>query len=161
MYQMVNFRDILPGGTKSVTVSALPFRRAALAQNQQEDRAMGKPVKHAALVALAIFAANLSMAPQIASAADAETVKAGKAIAFDRKKGNCLACHQMSDGASPGDIGPPLIAMKARFPDRAKLHAQVVDPRTTNPETRMPPFGAHGILSNSEVDKVVDFLLTL
>ena len=122
---------------------------------------MGKPVTHAALAALTIFAASLSMAPQIASAADAETLKAGKALAFDRKKGNCLACHQMSDGVSPGDIGPPLIAMKARFPDRAKLHAQVDDPRTANPETRMPPFGAHGILSSSEIDTVVDFLLTL
>ncbi len=122
---------------------------------------MGKPVKHAALAALTILAASLSMAPQIASAADAETLKAGKALAFDRKKGNCLACHQISDGVSPGDIGPPLIAMQARFPDRAKLHAQIADPRAANPETRMPPFGAHQILSGSEIDLVVDFLLTL
>jgi len=122
---------------------------------------MGKPVKHVTLAALAIVTASLSMTPQIASAADAETIQTGKALAFDRKKGNCLACHQISDGASPGDIGPPLIAMQGRFPDRAKLRAQVGDPRTANPDTRMPPFGAHKILSGSEIDAVVDFLLTL
>ena len=122
---------------------------------------MGKPLKYTALAALTIVTASLGMAPQIASAASAESVKAGKEIAFDRKKGNCLACHQAGDGASPGDIGPPLVAMQARFPDPAKLRAQIADPRTMNPETRMPPFGAHGILSGSEIDAIVDYLLTL
>ncbi len=122
---------------------------------------MGKPVKHIALVAFAMLTASLTVTPQIASAATAEAIAEGKALAFDRKKGNCLACHQAGDGISPGDIGPPLVAMKARFPDRAKLRAQVIDPRTTNPDTRMPPFGAHKILSESEIDLVVDFLLTL
>ena len=122
---------------------------------------MGKPLKYTALAALTIVTASLSMAPQIASAASAESVKAGKEIAFDRKKGNCLACHQAGDGVSPGDIGPPLVAMKARFPDPAKLRAQIADPRITNPETRMPPFGAHGILSGSEIDAIVDYMLTL
>lgn len=122
---------------------------------------MGKPVTYVAFAALAVLTASLSITPQVASATSAETIKTGKALAFDRKKGNCLACHQISDGASPGDIGPPLIAMQGRFPDRAKLSAQISDPRTANPDTRMPPFGAHRILSDSEIDAVVDFLLTL
>lgn len=122
---------------------------------------MGKPVKYTALAALTFLTASLSLAPQIASAASAETVKAGKEVAFDRKKGNCLACHQAGDGVSPGDIGPPLLAMKARFPDRAKLREQIYDSRIANPDTRMPPFGAYGILSDSEIDAIVDYLLTL
>jgi len=122
---------------------------------------MGKPVKYTALAALTILTAGFSMAPQMASAATAETVKAGNEIAFDRKKGNCLACHQAGDGVSPGDIGPPLVAMQARFPDPAKLREQIADPRVANPDTRMPPFGAYGILSDSEIDAVVAYLLTL
>ena len=122
---------------------------------------MGKPVKYTALAALTMLTASLSMAPQGASAASAESVKMGEKIAFDRKIGNCLACHQTGTGTSPGDIGPPLVAMKARFPDPAKLRAQIHDPRTANPDTRMPPFGAHGILSGSDIDAIVDYLLTL
>lgn len=122
---------------------------------------MGKPVRLTALAALTILTASLGMAPQVASAASAESIKEGEKIAFDRKKGNCLACHQAGDGVSPGDIGPPLVAMKARFPDRAKLRDQVSDPRIANPDTRMPPFGAHGILSGPEIDAIVDYLLTL
>ena len=122
---------------------------------------MGKPAKITALAAITMLTASLSMAPQVASAASAESIKEGEQIAFDRKKGNCLACHQTGDGASPGDIGPPLVAMKARFPDQAKLRAQIFDPRTANPDTRMPPFGAHGILSGAEIDAIVDYLLTL
>ena len=122
---------------------------------------MGRPVKYTALAALAVLATSFSMAPQIASAAGTATAKEGKAVAVNRKKGNCLACHQMGDGVSPGDLGPPLVAMKARFPDEAKLRAQIADPRTANPNTRMPPFGAYHILSGSEVDAIVTYLYTL
>jgi len=51
--------------------------------------------------------------------------------------------------------------MKARFPDKDKLRAQINDSRTMNPNTMMPPFGAHEILSASEIDKVVEFIHTL
>ncbi len=99
--------------------------------------------------------------PGIATAADAAVVEQGKKIAFDRKKGNCLACHQIEGGSLPGNIGPPLVAMKARFPDKSKLRAQIADARTNNPNTIMPPFGAHEIMSSSEIDKVVEFIHTL
>jgi sulfur-oxidizing protein SoxX len=62
---------------------------------------------------------------------------------------------------SPGDIGPPLVAMKARFPDKAKLRAQVWDPQVANPGTRMPPYGKHKILSEKEIDAIVEYLYTL
>ena len=91
----------------------------------------------------------------------ASAAEEGKSIAFSRKKGNCLACHMMGDGASPGNIGPPLVAMQARYPDKAKLRAQLYDPTTVNPESAMPPFGKHGILSEGELDKVLEFVWTL
>jgi len=88
-------------------------------------------------------------------------VAEGKEIAFNRTKGNCLACHVMDDGSLPGNIGPPLIAMQARFPDKAALRAQIYDARGRNPETIMPPFGPHAILTESEIDKVTEFVWSL
>ena len=57
------------------------------------------------------------IAPITAGAADAADLEKGKQLAFDGKKGNCLACHQIEGGTLAGNIGPPLVAMKARFPD--------------------------------------------
>ncbi len=59
------------------------------------------------------------------SALAAEAVKepTGKELAFNNRKGNCLACHAMPtvpDAESAGLYGPPLIAMSARFPDKAR-----------------------------------------
>lgn len=95
------------------------------------------------------------------STASADAISDGKKVAFDRKKGNCLACHAIAGGSLPGNIGPPLIAMKARFPDKAKLRAQIWDSTATNPNTIMPPFGKHRILSEKEVDLVTEFIFTL
>ncbi len=85
----------------------------------------------------------------------------GKAIAFDRGRGNCLACHTIADGQSPGTIGPPLIVMKQRYPDKAKLRAQIWDATVANPRTPMPPFGRHEILTEAEIDKVVEYIWSL
>lgn len=85
----------------------------------------------------------------------------GKKLSFDKKKGNCLACHVIAGGDQAGNIAPPLVAMKARFPDKAVLRAQIYDARTKNPNTIMIPFGPHGVLSDKELDKVVDFIYTL
>lgn len=88
-------------------------------------------------------------------------VEEGKAVARDRKKGNCLACHAMADGNLPGNIGPPLVAMKARFPDKAELRAQIWDATKANPNSMMPPFGRHGVLTEKEIDMVVEYVYTL
>lgn len=85
----------------------------------------------------------------------------GKELSFDRKLGNCLACHLVSDGAQPGNIGPPLLAMKARFPDKAVLRAQIWDATVKNPNSLMPPFGKHKALSESQIDKITDFIYSL
>lgn len=101
------------------------------------------------------------IAPLTASAADAATIEKGKKLAFDRKKGNCLACHQIEGGTLAGNIGPPLVAMKARFPDYDKMKAQITDARENNPNTIMIPFGPHAVLSRKEIDLVSQFIYTL
>ena len=103
----------------------------------------------------------LGLAPSIASAEEGADLTKGKELAFNRKKGNCLACHQIEGGALAGNIGPPLIAMKARFPDYDKLRAQIYDARTNNPNTIMIPFGPHAVMSGKEIDLVTKFIHTL
>lgn len=85
----------------------------------------------------------------------------GKAIAFDRGKGNCLSCHDVKGGDLPGTIGPQLNDMKARFPDRKELIAIVTDETKRNPQTVMPPFGRNLILNEKEISAIVDFLYQL
>lgn len=88
-------------------------------------------------------------------------VEKGQDLAFTRKKGNCLACHFVQDGTLTGNTGPALIAMKSRFPKREVLYNQVFDARTKNANTIMPPFGAHGALTKTEIDLIVTWLYTL
>ena len=97
----------------------------------------------------------------VPGAATAVQAVDGKAIVMERSRGNCLACHAIADGKLPGTLGPPLIGMKARFPDADTLRMQVWDATKRNPDTRMPPFGRHGILSSEEIDLVVQYLYTL
>jgi sulfur-oxidizing protein SoxA len=95
-------------------------------------------------------------------AGDAER---GKAIVADRGKGgSCLACHVMgpAGGANlPGNIGPDLskIALMGRSDEY--FYNQIYDPRVFNPDTSMPPWGAHGILDDQEIMDIVAFLQTL
>jgi len=99
--------------------------------------------------------------PLLLSSAFADSITEGKELSFDRKKGNCLACHVMDDGELAGLVGPPLMMMKVRFPDRAVLREQVWDATIRNPATSMPPFGRHRMLTEEEIDKVVDYLYSL
>ena len=84
----------------------------------------------------------------------------GQTLAFDRSKGTCLTCHDIEGGDSPGNVGPPLGGMKARFPDRNELTAVIFDETRRNPQTVMPPFGRNLILTREEIDAIVDFLYT-
>ena len=94
-------------------------------------------------------------------ATTADDIAEGKQLAFNRKKGNCLACHAMEGGDLAGNTGPPMIVMQARYPDRSKLSQQIADPTIKNPNTLMPPFGRHGILTDTEIEKITTYLLTL
>lgn len=110
-------------------------------------------------LAVLVGAFMLTAAPA-AIAADS-VVEKGKAVSFNRKLGNCLACHVMDDGTLPGNIGPPLVSMKLRFPDKAKLRAQIWDATKIKPSSIMPPFGKNKILSEEQIDQVVEYLYTL
>ena len=115
-------------------------------------RIMSVAVSSLALLGVISFSTTAIAGDQIAE---------GKKISFDKKKGNCLACHLIVGGTQPGNIAPPLIGMKGRFPDKAVLRAQIADPRAANPDSMMPPFSAHGVLTEKEIDAVVEFVHSL
>ena len=95
-------------------------------------------------------------------AAAAADIENGRKIISKSGGGNCIACHVIAGGGeSPGNMGPPLVAVKQRFPDRDDLRARVWDATVFNPISSMPPFGKHRILSEEQIDDVVDFLYTL
>ncbi len=95
-----------------------------------------------------------------AAAAQPAPVMPGETLAFDRGKGNCLTCHVIKGGDAPGNVGPELSDVKARFPDRKALAAIIFDETKRNPLTVMPPFGRNLILTEQEIESVVDFLYT-
>ena len=120
-------------------------------------RRSGKTPRLAAFLVLGVSAAAL-----LASAASrAETASPGQAIAFDRAKGNCLACHAMKGSDVPSNVGPELSDMKKRFPDRKELYRILFDEERRNPQTVMPAFGKNLILTQKEINEVIDFLYTL
>ncbi len=108
------------------------------------------------LLILAFIA--LTGAAQAQSPAD---VAQGQVLAFDRGKGNCLACHTMVGGDVPSSVGPELVDMKSRYPNRADLVAVVSNEQGRNPQTVMPPFLKNHLLTATEIDKIVDFLTQL
>ena len=61
---------------------------------------------------IAALLGSLSLTLPVISHADGATIKEGKEIAFDRKKGNWLFCHKMQGGSLEGNIGPELVGMK-------------------------------------------------
>ena len=97
----------------------------------------------------------------VTEAVAAPMIEEGRKIALDRKRGNCMACHVIAGATLPGNIGPPLVAMNARFPDKTKLREQIWDASKINPRSLMPPFGRHEILTEDEIDKVVEFVHSL
>ena len=97
-----------------------------------------------------------------ASAAQAtDPVAEGMLIAESPDRGNCLSCHYVQGGEMTGTVAPPLIQMKQRFPDRAVLRAQIWDATERNPESVMPPYGRHAILTEQEIDWIVEYVYSL
>ena len=122
-------------------------------------------VRGSTLLCLGVFIATLALSAMRTdpawSQASAANVGEGEKLAFDRGKGNCLACHQISGGDLTGNVGPALDHMKARFPDRKQLYDLIWDESKRNPQTVMPPFGTNHILTPDEINKVIDFLYGL
>ena len=95
------------------------------------------------------------------ASAESEAVTMGRQLAHSYEKGNCLGCHRI-----PGDpkaitlatLGPPLVNMRERFPERAILRAQLWDSTRSNPNTIMPPFGKHGVLTEHEIEQIIEYI---
>ncbi len=94
-------------------------------------------------------------------------IRTGWCLSIDRDKGNCVACHMLNVNPWPetlpvsGNIAPPLVAMQPRFPDIEILRRQIADAPALNPDTSMPPYLRHELLDSDEIDRILQFLLTL
>lgn len=70
----------------------------------------------------------------------------------------CQQCHEVKGIGDFGNVGPSLIDLKSRYPDRKDVVAIVNDETKRNQETVMPPFGRNLILSQQEIETIVDYL---
>lgn len=99
----------------------------------------------------------------------------GKKIAINRKKGNCLACHQLPITSEQfhGEVGPTLVGVGSRY-NEGELRLRVVDPKVLNPESIMPSFfksrgfnrplkkfKGKSVLTAQEIEDVIAYLKTL
>ena len=104
-------------------------------------------------------------APRTITAPLAGDAIAGQKLVADRTRGgSCIACHVMgpAGGADlPGNVGPDLSEIGTAGRDDEWLFNYIYDARVYNPGTVMPPWGTHGLLSDSEIADVVAFLKTL
>jgi sulfur-oxidizing protein SoxX len=107
-------------------------------------------VKPLAVAVVVMTALSGFQVPQ-AAAADAKKaetpIEMGMKVATNKKKGNCMACHQFAGAKLPGNIGPPLVAMKARFPDKQKLRDLIWD--------------KYKILKDEDIDNIAEWVYTL
>src|SRR3981081_3933597 len=85
----------------------------------------------------------------------------GQHSAFARGKVLFLPCHVIKGGDLPGTIGPELVDIKSKYPNREDLVAILNDETKRNPQTVMPPFGRNRILTDKAINAIVDFLQTL
>jgi sulfur-oxidizing protein SoxX len=112
--------------------------------------------KAAAIGAVAYLSALASF-----GMAKADQPMPGQALAFDRAKGNCLACHTIKGGDVSSTVGPELSGIKARFPNKKDLVEIIANEEARNPQTVMPLFGKNYILTDKEIDEVADFVHSL
>jgi sulfur-oxidizing protein SoxX len=106
-------------------------------------------VRHTGFIgAAALAAAALVSGPAPAAPTDTQKLVAA----------NCEQCHQIKGLSNFGNIGPSLLDLKSRYPDRKDVAAIVADETRRNPQTVMPPFGRNLILTDEEIDTIVDYL---
>ena len=85
----------------------------------------------------------------------------GRELAFSRKQGNCLACHQMGDADQPGNVGPALQNISIRYPNKQDVYDRIWDPMKFNPIVSMPPFGRNRILTDEQIRLITEYVYTL
>lgn len=83
-----------------------------------------------------------------------ESVRNGAYIGL---QSNCLGCHTIADAGK--EVGPELTHVGDTHPDRAWHIKHLKNPQQFEPESTMPKFGKK--LSDENIDKIVDYLLTL
>lgn len=99
----------------------------------------------------------------------------GRQIVIDRRRGNCLICHQapLENELFQGELGPNLAGVALRL-SAGQLRLRLVDQSRLNPDTLMPPYhrthglwrvpagqDGHPILQAREIEDIVAWLLTL
>ena len=104
-----------------------------------------------------------------------DSISEGKKLTFDRKKGNCLACHNISSLKEPfqGNIGPSLDGIGNKYSE-GELRLRLVNPYYLNPNSLMPAFfrkdglmrvarkySEKTILTAEQIEDVISWLLTL
>ncbi len=88
----------------------------------------------------------------------------GQALAFARSRGGgCLTCHVMgtSGQETPGNVAPDLSEIGTMGRTDQWLFNYIHDARIYNPQSSMPPWGAHGFYAQDEIRDMVAFLKTL
>jgi L-cysteine S-thiosulfotransferase len=70
----------------------------------------------------------------------------------------CQQCHEIKGIGDFGNVGPSLVGLKERFPDRKDVAEIIYDETKRNPLTAMPPFGRNLILDKQQIDTIVDYL---
>lgn len=104
---------------------------------------------------------------EAADQAEENVVLSGWCIAIDDRRGNCIACHTFNVSPWPaslpiaGNLAPPMVAIKARFPDSTLLRKVIEDASSLNSHSSMPPYLKHQILTAKEIDHLIGFLGTL
>jgi sulfur-oxidizing protein SoxX len=99
------------------------------------------------------LAAALAVATFAGHSACAAPSEAQKLVAL-----HCEQCHEIKGITDFGNVGPSLVDIKSRYPDRKDVLAIVNDETKRNPQTVMPPFGRNLILTQQEIETIVDYL---
>lgn len=101
--------------------------------------------------------------------------KNGRKLAINRKKGNCLACHEMPipEQAFHGKVGPSLMGIAGRMSE-GEMRLRLVDPKVVNPDTIMPAFYKNAgftrvmkkfkgktMLSAMQIEDIIAYLKTM
>jgi sulfur-oxidizing protein SoxX len=71
---------------------------------------------------------------------------------------HCEQCHEIKGLNNFGNIGPSLLDLKERYPDRKEVAAIIFDETKRNPQTVMIPFGRNMILTSKQIDAIVEYL---
>lgn len=88
----------------------------------------------------------------------------GRALFMDPSKGRCNLCHQVpADAAikSLSTIGPPLANMKERFASLEALDAVIGNNDKGKPDSFMPPFRKHRLLTDAEISAIARYVWSL